>query len=106
MTMGKEDYYVTVMSVVTDLTDLSENEIINGRKTMEVVDARWLAVRLMRDLGLYPYQIAELMGMTTRNVTYILNNFDDRMMFGDIMLRNYLDLAEMRLGKRREMREK
>lgn len=104
--MGKEDYYVTVMSVVTDLTDLSENEIINGRKTMEVVDARWLAVRLMRDLGLYPYQIAELMEMTTRNVTYILNNFDDRMMFGDIMLRNYLAVAEMRLGNKKEMREK
>lgn len=93
----KAKYYATVMSVVTDLTDLSENEILNGRRTMEVVDARWLCVRLMRDIGLYPFQIAEMMAMSVRAVQYILINFDDRMKFGDAMLKIYLQMAKNRI---------
>lgn len=93
----KAKYYQAVMSVVTDLTDLTEDDILNGRRTMEVIDARWLCVRLMKDIGLYPYQIAEVMSMSVRTVQYILNNFDDRMKFGDAMLKIYLIMAKKRL---------
>ena len=93
----KAKYYATVMSVVCDLTDLTEAQILTGRRTMEVVDARWLCVRLMRDIGLYPFQIAELMSMSVRAVQYILINFDDRMRFGDAMLKMYLQIAQNRL---------
>lgn len=99
----KEKYYQTVMSVVSDLTDLTENEILHGKRTMEIVDARWLAVRLMRDIGLYPFQIAEMMDMTVRSVQYILNNFDDRMKFGDAMLKIYVQMAKKRLGNTNEV---
>lgn len=102
----KAKYYATVMSVVTDLTDLTEEEILNGKRTMEVVDARWLAVRLMRDIGLYPFQIAEMMAMSVRSVQYILINFDDRMKFGDAMLKMYLQMAKQRLGKTNETEAK
>lgn len=94
----KEKYYVTVMSVVTDLTDLTEEDILRGRRTMEVVDARWLCVRLLRDIGLYPSQIAGFMAMSVRTVQYVLTNFDDRMKFGDALLRIYLQMAKSRLG--------
>ena len=93
----KAKYYEAVMSVVTDLTDLTEDDILNGRRTMEVIDARWLCVRLMKDIGLYPYQIAEVMSMSVRTVQYILNNFDDRMKFGDAMLKIYLAMAKKSL---------
>lgn len=93
----KAKYYATVMSVVSDLTDLTEAQILNGKRTMEVVDARWLCVRLMRDIGLYPFQIAELMSMNVRTIQYILINFDDRMKFGDAMLKIYLRMAQKRL---------
>jgi hypothetical protein len=99
----KEKYYATVMSVVTDLTDLTENEILTGRRTMEVVDARWLCVRLMRDIGLYPFQIAGFMAMNVRTVQYILINFDDRMKFGDAMLKIYLAMAKKRLENLNEI---
>ena len=99
----KAKYYATVMSVVTDLTDLTEDEILNGKRTMEVVDARWLSVRLMRDIGLYPFQIAEMMAMSVRSVQYILINFDDRMKFGDAMLKIYLQMAKKRLENLNEI---
>lgn len=99
----KAKYYATVMSVVTDLTDLTEDEILNGKRTMEVIDARWLCVRLMKDIGLYPYQIAEMMAMSVRTVQYIINNFDDRMKFGDAMLKIYLQMAKKRLENLNEI---
>lgn len=99
----KAKYYEAVMSVVTDLTALTEDDILNGRRTMEVVDARWLCVRLMKDIGLYPYQIAEMMVMSVRAVQYIINNFDDRMKFGDAMLKIYLQMAKKRLENLNEI---
>lgn len=99
----KEKYYATVMSVVADLTNLSENDILTGRRTMEVVDARWLCVRLMKDIGMYPFQIAGFMAMNVRTVQYILINFDDRMKFGDAMLRIYLQMARERLENLNEI---
>ncbi len=99
----KEKYYATVMSVVADLTDLSENDILTGKRTMEVVDARWLCVRLMKDIGMYPFQIAGFMAMNVRTVQYILMNFDDRMKFGDAMLRIYLQMARKRLENLNEI---
>ena len=105
-TLMKNKYFAAVMSVVCDLTDLSEDVILHGRRTQEVVDARWLSVRLLRDIGLYPAQIADFMEMTPRNVNDILNTFDDRMMFGDVMLKNYLFIAKKRLDDRKENDEK
>jgi hypothetical protein len=102
----KDKYYQTVMSIVTDLTDLTEDEILHGKRTMEIIDARWLAVRLMKGIGLYPFQIAEKMSMSVRTVQYILVNFDDRMKFGDAMLRIYLALAKDRLAKINEIETK
>lgn len=102
----KAKYYATVMSVVMDLTDLSEDDIIRGRRTMEVVDARWLCVRLMKDIGMYPCQIAGFMAMNVRTVQYILMNFDDRMKFGDAMLQIYLQMAKERLRKINETEAK
>lgn len=95
--MNKRDYFNAVISVVEDLTDLRRDEILGEGKTMEIVDARWLTVKLLKEIGLYPDQIAELMSMTSRGINKILANFNDRMMFGDAMLRNYLDLARQRL---------
>lgn len=95
--MNKRDYFNAVMSVVEDLTELSKEQILGESKSMEIVDARWLCVKMLKDLGLYAEQIAEMMNMTPRNVCKIVTNFNDRMMFGDAMLRNYLEIARQRL---------
>lgn len=89
----KARYYTMVMSVVTDLTDLTEQQILYGKKTREVVDARWLCVRLMSELGIYTRQIAGFMRMSMRSVQYILMDFDARVKFGDAMLSIYLAQA-------------
>ena len=93
----KTRYYNMVMSVVTDLTDLTEQQILYGKRTREVVDARWLCVRLMSELGMYTRQIAGFMRMSMRAVQYILMDFDARIKFGDAMLNIYLFQARKRV---------
>jgi hypothetical protein len=46
------------------------------------------------------------MAMSVRAVQYILNNFDDRMKFGDAMLNIYLLMAKNRLGNINETEAK
>lgn len=86
--MGANEYYKKTVEVVADLTGLTEVEIVGKRRMRELVDARCLVVRLMRDAGYYPTQIAPIMHVTVRWVQKILECFDDRARYSpDPMLR-------------------
>lgn len=86
------------MDAVSRLTGLTEEQILGERKSREIVDARWMAVKLMREAGYYPSQIAPFFGMGTRNVQIILMLFDDRVRYAsDSMLRNNYEEAAKRL---------
>jgi hypothetical protein len=86
--MGANEYYKKTVEVVADLTGLTEGEIVGKRRMRELVDARCLVVRLMRDAGYYPTQIAPIMHVTVRWVQKILECFDDRARYSpDPMLR-------------------
>lgn len=86
--MGANEYYKKTVEVVAGLTGLTEGEIVGKRRMRELVDARCLVVRLMRDAGYYPTQIAPIMNVTVRWVQKILECFDDRARYSpDPMLR-------------------
>lgn len=92
--MGVNEYYKRTVEVVGDLTGLTEEEIVGKRRMRELVDARCLVVRLMRDAGYYPSQIARVMGISTRWVQKVIETFDDRVRFSaDPMLRCNLEEA-------------
>lgn len=96
--MGATEYYKKTVEVVADLTGLTEGEIIGKRRMRELVDARCLVVRLMRDAGYYPTQIAPIMHVTVRWVQKIIENFDDRARYSpDPMLRINWEQAKNRL---------
>jgi hypothetical protein len=77
--MYKQDYFDKVLAVVAELSELSVGNILNGRKTDEVVDARWIIVKILHEQGYHTAKIALLMHMTQRNVTHILTIFQDRL---------------------------
>lgn len=86
--MGANEYYRKTVEVVSDLTGLMEGEIVGKRRMRELVDARCLVVKLMRDAGYYPTQIAPIMNVSTRWVQKILEHFDDRVRYSpDPLLR-------------------
>ena len=98
--MGVSEYYRRTVEVVCDLTGLTEEEIAGKCRMREYVDARCLVVRLLRDAGYYPSQIARVMNISTRWVQKIIETFDDRVRFSaDPMLRCNLEEATKALRR-------
>lgn len=90
--------YKAVMAAVSRATGIPEAFIFSHRMGQIYKDARWIAVQLMADLGYYPGQIAELTGMTPRNVNRItstvrIREFSTWRQFG-----NELDSCRKALG--------
>lgn len=78
-----------MLNAVSEETDVTAQKIVSKCSEMEVVDARWIAAKLLREEGFYPSRIAELMGVTPRYVQYILTDFGDRVAVSPMMRKNY-----------------
>lgn len=86
----------TVLEIVSYETDVEITQIMSRRSDAETVDARWICVRLLRELGYYPSKIAEMMRISPRYAQYIITDFDDRILLNTLMRRNY-ETARKRL---------
>ena len=88
----------TIINAVAKAADLSSYQILCKRRFQETIDAKWVAVKIMKDEGFYPSRIADLMGMTTRNVNHILYSINVRLLSGDKCLDNILERSRRYLG--------
>lgn len=98
----KEEFH-RIIQAVADAADLAPCQILCKRRYPETLDARWIAVKLMREEGFYSSRIADFMGMTTRNVNYILFSVETRLSFHDKALSNILERARKELRNRQEI---
>jgi predicted transcriptional regulator len=73
------DYFRKVLAIVSGLTELSADQILYGKKTDEIVDARWIIVKILKEQGFHTTKIALLLNMTQRNVTHIITSFQNRL---------------------------
>lgn len=94
----KKDYFDRLVSIVAELSELSVEAIMKGRKTDEVVDARWIIVKILKEQGYHTAKIALLMGMTQRNVTNIVNLFQDRLDQYDSLFKSTYQKARILAG--------
>jgi hypothetical protein len=101
----KEEFH-RIIQAVADAADLAPCQILCKRRFPETIDARWIAVKLMREEGFYSSRIAELMGMSARNVNYILFSVETRLSFNDKALSNILERARKELRNSREITTK
>lgn len=83
-----------VLSAVSEQTDVSVEKIMSRNRVLEAVDARHICVKLLIESGVYQSRVAELMGMTPRNVQYINTDFDTRIMFNRLLRNNYEKAAK------------
>ena len=95
--MGKVEYFGKVMSVVTELMDVSEQDILGKSREYEVVDARWMVIYLMREKGYTTKQIALLMKHPIRTINHALNRFYARSKDSNKCLGNTLAIARQQL---------
>jgi hypothetical protein len=95
-----KEEFERIINAVAEASDLRPCQILCRRRYPETIDARWAAVKLMREEGFYSSRIADLMGMTTRNVNYILFSVETRLSLGDKALSNILEKARKELRNR------
>lgn len=94
----KKDYFDRLVSIVADLSDLSVETILHGRKTDEVTDARWVIVKILAEQGYHTSKIAMSLNMTQRNVTKILTVFQDRLDQYDYLFKSIYQKARVEAG--------
>lgn len=80
--------FAKVLCAVSEITEISTDEILSKNRSVDIVDARAIVVRALHFIGYYPKQIARLMGMTSANVRRILTQFADRKAMSKQLARN------------------
>lgn len=95
--MEKSEYYGKVIKVVTELTGVTEAEILGYSRRADIVDARWLAACLLKESGWSTHRIAEAMGHPERTINHALSSIDDRIRYGGSWLGDILAIARQQL---------
>lgn len=95
--MGKVEDFSKVMQVVTELMDVTDQDILGHSRRQEIVDARWMVICFMREKGYSTRQISLLMMHPERTINHALNVFSDRVKYSNSSLRNILAIARQQL---------
>lgn len=76
--MSQRSFFNHVLEIVAEVTELTTEEIMCGKRTDEVVEARWIITKILLEQGYHTSKIALFLSMTPRNVTQIQTNFHCR----------------------------
>lgn len=68
-----------VLDLVADELEVTKESILSKSRKAEVVDARHMTAKLLHANHVYPSRIAEIFGLSARNIQYVITNFDSRM---------------------------
>ena len=91
--MGKLEDFGKVIKVVTELMDVTDQEILGKSRRVDIVDARWIAILLMREKGYNTRQISMLMLHPERTINHALSGIEDRVRYSHNGLGNILAIA-------------
>ena len=95
--MKREEDFGKVIKVVTELMEVTEQEILGKSRVQEIVDARWMVIVLMKERGYSTKQIAPLVCHPIRTINHALNCFTDRVKYSFNNLGNTLATARQLL---------
>lgn len=95
--MGKSEDFSKVIKVVTELMDVTEQDILGKSRVKEVVDARWLVIYFMKMKGYCTNEISELIRHPNRTVNHALKLFPRRLKLISSDIGNNFELARQQL---------
>lgn len=95
----QKELFEGIISIVSDLTDISREEILSRSRRSDVIEARCLLVYLLKSQGIKPYKIALLLGIPERCVYYSITSFSMRSDQDGSMLKAWYNEAKSRLQK-------
>ena len=86
--MKKSEIFVSALKEVSNITEIPVEQLLFYDKSAEIVDARFILVKILSEKGFYVGEIASYMKRTKPSIHYILSNFDGRIRFCRIMEMN------------------
>ena len=92
------EYFGKVIKVVTELMDVTDQEILGKSKSIEAVDARWMAIQLLKEKGIPTKSIAARICHPVRTINHALAYFEDRFKYSNRGLLRTLAIARQMLG--------
>lgn len=95
--MGKSEDFSKVIKVVTELVDVSEQEVLGKSRVKEVVDARWMIIYFMKMKGYCTNEISELIRHPNRTVNHALKSLPRRLKLISSDIGNNFELARQQL---------
>ena len=87
--MTSSEIIEAVMEAAAEATETGTKAITSKSRIRETVDARHIAIKTMYDLGVYVPRISEYMGISERNVHYVLTSFEGRLRGNTLLRSNY-----------------
>lgn len=95
--MCKSEIFAEILKIVSQETEIPTERILSSDKDTETVDARYLIVHILSEMGFYPAQTSIHLHKTKRTINYIISNFHERLDSGK-MMRIYLENIKKQLG--------
>ena len=95
--MGKSEDFSKVIKVVTELADVTEQDVLGKSRVKEVVDARWLVIYFMKMKGFSTNEISELIRHPNRTVNHALKLLPRRLKLISSDIGNNFELARQQL---------
>ena len=95
--MKRMEDFSEVIRVVSELTEVSQQDILGKSREQGVVDARWMVIYLMREKGYTSNQIVPLMCHPLRTINHAYSSFEDRVKYSNSELGNILATARQLL---------
>lgn len=71
--MKKSEVFARVLAAVSAITEIPSEDILSKSHREDVTDARMLLVYFCHEEGLYPIQIADLVGLSARQVNRLIS---------------------------------
>ena len=91
--MITEDFAL-ILFTVAEVTEIEADEILSSNKRMEVVEARVLLAKVMRDFGYHPSLIANKMNKAKSGIIALLETFEQREKTNQIFARMYKEIKQ------------
>ena len=95
--MGKSEDFSKVIKVVTELTDVTEQDVLGKSRVKEVVDARWMVIYFMKVMGYHTSDIAKLINHPERTVNHATQMFLDRVRYSNYLGNIFLSARQQLL---------
>lgn len=96
--MKRVEDFGKVIKVVTELMDVSEQDILGKSRVQDVVDARWMVIYLMKEQRYSSRQISILINHPERTVNHAASQMEDRVKYSINGLGNILAIARKQLS--------